>query len=72
MITVSVVDQNALRVVLEGVVDGYPQLTERWTVSVSAIGNDPGLLAQARDELIARLETRVTQYLIAQEAIANL
>lgn len=72
MIAVTVIDQNAVRVVLEGVVAGYPQLTQRWTVASAAIALNPGLLAQARDELIARLDTNLTNWLAAQAAIAAL
>ena len=69
---VKVIDSNERRVVLEGTVDGLPGLTERWTVSVEAIGADPGLLAQVRDELIARMYQKAEAWQTAQLAIASL
>lgn len=69
---VTVISQNASRVVLEGSIDGYPELTERWTVSVQSIANDPGLLVQVRDELAAKLEAKQAAWITAQLAIASL
>jgi hypothetical protein len=56
MISVVVISQDEKRVVLEGTVDGYPQLTQRWTISAAALAVNPGLLAQGRDELLNRLQ----------------
>ena len=72
MANVAVVSQNAQRIVLEGTIDGLPELTERWTVTVDAIGADPGLLAQVRDELLVKLDEKLTAWETAQAAISNL
>ena len=72
MVNVAVVSQNAARIVLEGTVSGLPELTERWTVTVEAIGNDPGLLAQVRDELVAKLDEKQAAWETAQLALSSL
>ncbi len=69
MITVSVDSQNERRVVLVGVVEGYPQLTQRWTINAAALVSNPGLLAQARDELIAKLQTNYDNWMGVQAAL---
>jgi hypothetical protein len=69
---VKVISQNPQRVVLEGTVDGFPELTERWTIAVDAIGADPGLLEQVRNELDYRLEQKRLAWIATQAAIANL
>jgi hypothetical protein len=70
--SVTVFDQNAVRVVLLGAVDENPELNERWTISVAAIANDSGLLAQKRDELLARMYAKQDAWVAAQAAIASL
>lgn len=72
MVSVEVIDSNARRVVLQGSVDGIPALTQRWTVLVDAIASDPGLLAQVRDELYARISENLNKWSAAQAAIAAL
>jgi hypothetical protein len=72
MTTVTVIDQNANRVVLEGAVSENPELNERWTIAVAAIASDPALLEQKRNELLARMYAKQDAWLIAQAAIANL
>lgn len=70
--SVKVFDQNAVRVVLLGAVDENPELNEKWTISVAAIADDAGLLAQKRDELLARMYAKQDAWLAAQAAIASL
>jgi hypothetical protein len=70
--SVTVFDQNAVRVVLLGAVTENPELDEKWTITVSAIANDPGLLAQKRDELLARMYAKQDAWVAAQAAIADL
>jgi hypothetical protein len=72
MIRVEVVDSNARRVVLQGTAEGVPALSQRWTVLVDAIALDPGLLAQTRDELYARMSENLDKWNAAQAAIASL
>ena len=69
---VTVCDQNAVRVVLLGAVDENPELNEKWTISVAAIADDPGLLAEKRDLLLVRMYSKQEAWLAAQAAIANL
>lgn len=71
MISVTVHDSSAQRVVLEGSAAGVP-ITERWTVSADAIANDPGLLAQVRDELYARIAQKLDTWNAVQTAIEQL
>ena len=70
--SVTVSDQNAVRVVLLGAVTENPELNEKWTISVAAIADDPGLLAQKRDELLARMYAKQDAWAAAQAALANL
>ena len=70
--SVTVSDQNAVRVVLLGAVTENPELNEKWTISVAAIADDPGLLSQKRDELLARMYAKQDAWVAAQAAIADL
>lgn len=70
--SVTVFDQNAVRVVLLGAVDENPELNEKWTITVDAIAADPGLLGQKRDELLARMYAKQDAWISAQAAIAGL
>lgn len=72
MIKVTVVSQDNRRVVLEGTCEGYPQLTQRWTVAASALVANPGLLAQARDELIVRIQTNYDNWIAVQAALGQM
>lgn len=72
MITVTVISQDSQRVVLEGVAAGYPQVTQRWTIAASALVANPSLLTQARDELIARIQTNLDNWQAVQQALAQM
>lgn len=72
MANVAVVEQNAQQVVLEFTVDGLPELTERVTVMVDLIGQDPGILAQVRDEYLLKLEQKKAAWIVTQSALSSL
>lgn len=72
MITITVIRQDASVVVLQGVVEGHPELTFTSTVATWAIAADPGLLAERRDMIYARLNTDLSNWEAAQAAIAGL
>lgn len=69
---ITVIEQNANIVVLEGTVEGHPELTERHTVFVSGIAADPTLLARKRDQIAANLATKLANWQAAKAAIAAL
>ena len=72
MANVAVISQNAQAIVLEFTVDGLPELTERVTVMVDLIAQDPGILGQVRDEFLAKLETKKAAWETAQLALSSL
>lgn len=72
MAKVAVVEQNAQQIVLEFTVDGLPELTERVTVMVDLIAQDPGILAQVRDEFVTKLEQKQAAWITAQSALSSL
>lgn len=72
MANVAVVEQNAQQIVLEFTVEGLPELTERVTVMVDLIAQDPGMLVQIRDEFLTKLEQKKAAWITAQAALASL
>jgi len=72
MANVAVIEQNARQIVLEFTADGLPELTERVTIMVDLIAQDPGILAQVRDEFIAKLEQKQAAWITAQSALSSL
>ncbi len=69
MITVTVIEQDAGTVVLEGADDTNPQLNERWTITNQAIADVPGLLIEKRDMLLLRMYAKLDAWNAAQEAV---
>ena len=72
MAKVAVIEQNARQIVLEFTADGLPELTERVTLMVDLIAQDPGILAQVRDEFLTKLEVKKAAWITAQSALLNL
>ena len=71
MIDINVLEQNSVRVVLEGEVAGLP-IKQRWSVTAQRILLDPGILAEARDMLYVRLQEEEDRYNAAKAAVEAL
>lgn len=69
---ITVIESNANFVVLEGTVEGHPELTERHTVEVAGIAADPSLLARKRTQVQTNLNTKLANWQLAKAAIAAL
>jgi hypothetical protein len=63
---------DAKWLVLEGSVDGVPQVTKRRTINTAALASGHVTLDQERAQLIADVEEYHARYLAVQEAIKAL
>lgn len=63
-------DQKFL--VLEGYIDGMPQLTKRITINTSALADGTLVLANVKAKLIADVEEYHTRWTAVQQALQEL
>lgn len=63
-------DQKFL--VLEGYIDGMPQLTKRTTINTSALADGTLVLADVKAKLVADVEEYRTRWTAVQQALQEL
>lgn len=63
-------DQKCL--VLEGSIDGMPQLTKRVTIDTAALADGSKVLADVKAKLIADVEEYHARWLAVQQALSEL
>jgi hypothetical protein len=72
VISIKVVESDHTWIVLEGSVEGFPQVTHRRSIHAAALASGDITLADEKAKLIADVETACIRWLAVQKALNEL